>query len=34
MLKGGKGAIVNCSLMYGIKPGDVGNAPIARASSR
>jgi NAD(P)-dependent dehydrogenase (short-subunit alcohol dehydrogenase family) len=27
MLKGGKGAIVNCSSMYGLKPGDVGNAP-------
>jgi NAD(P)-dependent dehydrogenase (short-subunit alcohol dehydrogenase family) len=27
MLKGGKGAIVNCSSMYGLVTGDVGNAP-------
>jgi A-factor type gamma-butyrolactone 1'-reductase (1S-forming) len=26
MLKGGKGAIVNCSSMYGLVTGDVGNA--------
>jgi A-factor type gamma-butyrolactone 1'-reductase (1S-forming) len=27
MLKNGKGAIVNCSSMYGLVTGDVGNAP-------